>query len=70
MTPEERTWETIETYKLASYVLKPANVDLWFTSNNKSTDGKKPIEILATGTKEEINKLQGPLWSIINGDFS
>ena len=70
MTPEERAWETIETYKLVSYIMKTENVNSWFTSSNKNAEGKKPIEIVSTGTKEEIEKLQGPLWSIINGDFS
>lgn len=70
MPPEERAWETIETYRLVSYAMKTENVSSWFTSSNKNADGKKPIEVVATGTKEEIRKLQGPLWSIVNGNFS
>ena len=53
MTPEERAWETIETYRLVSYAMKTENVNSWFTSSNKNADGKKPIEVVATGTKEE-----------------
>ena len=70
MTPEERAWETIETYRLVSYAMKTENVNSWFTSSNKNADGKKPIEVVATGTKEEITKLQGSLWSNVNGDYS
>jgi len=69
MEAKERIYEAIETARLVSYCFGEEVVPKWLNSPQKDS-GKTPIDILTEGSIEDIRKLQGPLWGLVNGDFS